>query len=290
MKSPREITCEEGLLEASDGIRLYVRYWRPSGGPKAVVCIMHGVLEHGGRYAHVANALNGSGYLVTAIDLRGHGLSQGRRVFVRRFDDYLKDVRCLVSDAAAQAPGKAIFLLGHSLGGLITTRFTIWEQPSLAGLILTGPAFEFGGGVSRLARMLAVMLSKLFPTLALANVLDTSKLVRDPQVLCSYTADPLVHHGRIPVRTGTEAMRAMAEVNARMEELTLPLLIFHGTNDNLAHPAGSKQLYARAASADKTLRLCDGLFHEVLNEPEHPALLADLVRWLDRHTPSQRDT
>jgi acylglycerol lipase len=153
-------------------------------------------------------------------------------------------------------------------------------------VILTGPAFEFGGGISRLARTLAVMLSKLFPTLALANVLDTRKLARDPQVLRSYTEDPLVHHGRIPVRTGTEAMRAMAEVNARMEELSVPLLIFHGTNDDLAHPAGSKRLYARAASADKTLHLCEGLFHEVLNEPEHPALLADLVRWLDRHTPS----
>ena len=184
MNPPFETAHEEGLLQTSDGVRLYAQSWTPSSEPKAVVCLVHGGLEHSGRYAHVAKALNNSGYLVAAIDLRGHGRSEGKRAFVRSFDEYL----------------------------------------------------------------------------------------------------------RIPVRTGTEIMRLMAEVNARMGEVTVPLLIFHGTSDGLARPAGSKRLYARAASADKTLRLCEGLFHEVLNEPEHPALLAELVKWLDGHNPSPRET
>jgi acylglycerol lipase len=289
MNHPPETAHEEGVLEASDGVRLHTQYWKPSSNPKAVVCIVHGVLEHSGRYAHVAKVLISSAYLVAAIDLRGHGRSQGRRVFVRNFDEYLNDVRCLLADVAVKAPGKPVFLLAHSLGGLIATRFTILERPPLAGLILTGPLFEFGTGISRLARTLAVVLSKLYPTVTLANALDTRKISRDPEVVRSYLADPLNHHGGIPVRTGTEVMRAMAEVNARMEEVRVPLLIFHGTSDGLAHPVGSTRLYTRAASTDKTLRLCEGLFHEVLNEPENPSLLADLVRWLDGHNPTPKE-
>jgi acylglycerol lipase len=276
------------MLESSDGIRLYTQCWKTAEDPKAVVCIIHGGLEHSGRYSHVGNALGNSGYTVATIDLRGHGRSEGRRIFVRDFDDYLNDVRCLLAEAQAKVPGRPIFLLGHSLGGLIATRFVLVDRPVLAGLVLTGPLFEFGSGISRLARMLALILSRFFPTLALADAVDTTKVSRDPAVVSAYLADPLNHHGKMPVRTGTEVMRAMAEVNARMEELKVPLLIFHGTGDGLAHPAGSQLLHARAASTDKTLRLCEGLFHEVLNEPEHPALLSEMVSWLDRRTSSAR--
>ena len=290
MNPAPESVHEEGTLETSDGVRLYAQYWKPSSDPKAGVCIIHGGLEHSGRYAHVAKALSDSGYLVAAFDLRGHGRSEGKRVFVRSFDEYLNDVRCLLANVAVKAPNKPVFLLAHSLGGLIATRLTILERPALAGLVLTGPLFEFGSGISRLARMLAGVLSKLFPIMTLANAVDTQRISRDPEVIRSYMADPLNHHGGMSVRTGTEVMRVMAEVNARMGEVTVPLLIFHGTSDGLAHPAGSQRLYSRAASADKTLRLCEGLFHEVLNEPEHTALLADLVRWLDGHTPPPRGT
>src|SRR5664279_5759603 len=130
---------EEGWVEASDGVRLYAQWWKPSGAAKAIVCLVHGVCEHSGRYAHLANALARSGYLVGAIDLRGHGRSPGKRVFIRSFDEYLTDVRSLLSQAAREAPGKPVFLLGHSLGGLIATLFVIVERPAIAGLVLSGP-------------------------------------------------------------------------------------------------------------------------------------------------------
>src|ERR1035438_8388306 len=125
MATITELTHQEGWVEASDGVRLYAQWWKPSGTPRGVGNIVDGGCEHSGRYAYLANVLAQSGYLVAGIDLRGHGRSPGRRVFIRSFDEYLTDVHCLLSQAAKQAPGRPVFLLGHSLGGLIATLFVI---------------------------------------------------------------------------------------------------------------------------------------------------------------------
>jgi acylglycerol lipase len=283
MATITELTHQEGWVEASDGVRLYAQWWKPSGTPRGVVCIVHGGCEHSGRYAYLANVLARSGYLVAGIDLRGHGRSPGRRVFIRSFDEYLTDVRCLLSQAAKQAPGRPVFLLGHSLGGLIATLFVIAERPLIAGLVLSGPFLEIGEGISRPAIMIARMMGRLFPTLTITKALDATAVSRNPDVVNAYAKDPLVHHGGIPLGTGVEVMKAIATKNARMAEIRVPLLVFHGTADRLAAVDGSKQLYRRASSADKTLRLCEGLFHEVFNEPERDTLLDELVKWLDGH-------
>lgn len=272
---------QESWVETSDGVRLYAQWWKPSGAPKAIVCLVHGGCEHSGRYAHLANLLASSGYLVGAIDLRGHGRSPGRRVFIRRFDEYLTDVRSLLSQAAREAPGKPVFLLGHSLGGLIATLFVIAERPAIAGLVLSGAFLEFGQGISKPAIKLARIMGRLLPTLTITKALDTTAVSRNPDVVNAYAKDPLVHHGGIPLGTGAAVIKAVTEVDARMAEVRVPLLIFHGTSDRLAAVDGSKRLYSRASSADKTLRLCEGLFHEVFNEPERETLLDELVKWLD---------
>ena len=284
MEPIAESSHQETFVEASDGVRLYAQWWKPSGPPKAVVCLVHGGSEHSGRYAHVANALTRSGYLVGAIDLRGHGRSPGGRVFVQVFGEYLTDVRSLLSQAAKEAPGRPVFLLAHSLGGLIATLFVISELPSVAGLVLSGPLLELGSGISRTGRTLALIVGWLFPCFPIGNALDTTAISRDPHVVSAYATDPLVHHGAIPARTGAEVIKAVAEMDTRMEEVRAPLLIFHGTHDRLARVEGSNRLYERASSTDKTLRLCQGLFHEVFNEPERETLLGELVKWLDEHS------
>lgn len=284
MQAVAESNHQEHWLATSDGVRLYAQTWKPSGAPKAVVCLIHGGGEHSGRYGHVAQALTHSGYLVVTVDLRGHGRSPGRRLFIRSFDEYLTDVRSLLSRAAKEAPETPVFLLGHSLGGLIATTFVIAERPAISGLVLSGPFLEIGRGISKTGRKLAPIMGRLFPTLTIANALDTTAVSRNPDVVNAYAKDPLVHHGGIPLGTGAEVIKAVAEVDARMEEVRVPLLIFHGTADRLAAVEGSKRLYARASSSDKTLRLCEGLFHEVFNEPERETLLEELVKWLDAHT------
>jgi acylglycerol lipase len=284
MESVTESSHQEGWWETSDGVRLYAQWWKPSGAAKAIVCLVHGGCEHSGRYAHLANVLASSGYLVAAIDLRGHGRSPGRRVFIRSFDEYLTDVRSLLSQAAKQAPGRPVFLLGHSLGGLIATLFVVSERPAIAGLVLSGPFLEIGQGISKPAIKLARIMGRLFPTLTITKALDTTAVSRNPDVVNAYAKDPLVHHGGIPLGTGAEVIKAVAEVDDRMEEVRVPMLVFHGTADRLAAVEGSKQLYGRASSTDKTLRLCEGLFHEVFNEPERAALLDELVKWLNWHT------
>jgi alpha-beta hydrolase superfamily lysophospholipase len=283
METIAESNHQEGWVETSDGVRLHTQWWKPSGAAKAIVCLVHGGCEHSGRYAYLANALTHSGYLVAAIDLPGHGRSPGRRVFIRSFDEYLADVHCLLSQAVKQAPGRPVFLLGHSLGGLIATLFVIAERPAIAGLVLSGPFLEIGEGISKPAIMLARIMGWLLPMLTITKALDTTAVSRNPDVVNAYAKDPLVHHGGIPLGTGVEVMKAIATKNARMAEIRVPLLVFHGTADRLAAVDGSKQLYSRASSSDKTLRLCEGLFHEVFNEPERDTLLDELVKWLDGH-------
>jgi alpha-beta hydrolase superfamily lysophospholipase len=283
MASVTESSHQEGWWETSDGVRLYAQWWKPTGPTKAILCLVHGGCEHSGRYAHLADRLASSGYLVATIDLRGHGRSSGRRVFIRSFDEYLTDVRSLLSQASERAPGRPVFLLGHSLGGLIATLFVIAERPGIVGLVLSGPFLEIGEGISKPAIKLARIMGWLFPRLNISKALDTTAVSRNPDVVNAYAKDPLVHHGGIPLGTGVEVMKAIATKNARMAEIRVPLLVFHGTADRLAAVDGSKQLYSRASSADKTLRLCEGLFHEVFNEPERDTLLDELVKWLDGH-------
>jgi lysophospholipase len=151
------------------------------------------------------------------------------------------------------------------------------------GLVLSGPFLEIGEGISKPAIKLARIMGWLFPRLNISKALDTTAVSRNPDVVNAYAKDPLVHHGGIPLGTGVEVMKAIATKNARMAEIRVPLLVFHGTADRLAAVDGSKQLYSRASSADKTLRLCEGLFHEVFNEPERDTLLGELVKWLDGH-------
>ncbi len=245
--------------------------------------VVHGLIEHGGRYAPTAEALARRGYAVTATDLRGHGRSEGPRCWVRAFDDYLYDLDLFFERIALRAAGKPVFLLGHSLGGLIAAWWCICRQPKLSGLVLSGPVLQVSHRLFPWLRHLAGVGSVLFPRLRLVR-LGGRNISRDPAVVAQFRADPLVFHGRFPVRTGTEILRVGDLVRAAPEELRTPLLILHGTADRVAAVEASQDLFPRAGAADKTLRLYPDLYHEVLNEPEKEQVLADLLEWLDQRS------
>ena len=270
----------EEFFEGYGGLALYRQWWLPEATARAVVAIQHGLSEHSGRYAALAHVLNQHGYAVYAIDLRGHGRSAGARVWIRRFEQYLADLEVFVAGVRSAGRGKPLFLFGHSMGAIISARYCITRQPELQGLILSAPAVLVGGSVYPILRRVAAVASYIVPWLRTVR-LGCRFASRDPAVVAAFENDPLSFHGRLPVRTAAEIFRAARLLRAEADKLRLPLLILHGTADVVADYRGSRMLYQSASSADKTLKLYQGLYHEVLSEPEKDFVLADMLAWLD---------
>lgn len=268
----------EGSLAGADGLNIFWQGWRPDSPPRAIVVIAHGAGEHSGRYGHVAARLAREGYAVYAPDHHGHGRSGGRRALLRRMTSAVADLDALVSLATRAHPGSDTFLLGHSMGGTIALSYTIEHQDRLRGLILSGPLAALAAAPLPL-RLLVRVLSVLAP-MAPVLAVDPNLVSRDPGVVGAYIADPLVHHGKLPARTIGEIAAAVEAFPAQVPSITIPTLIAYGTADDLCPPSGSLMLHDRIASDDKTLKAYEGLFHEILNEPEREAVLDEVCAWL----------
>lgn len=266
-------------IKGASGGDLFVRHW-PVQEPKAVVLLVHGLGEHSGRYAHVGAYLNARGYSLYGFDLRGHGKSSGRRADVRDFDEYLDDTATMFAYVSEKEPERPMFLLGHSMGGTIATLYALRRELSVLGMVLSAPAVKVGSDISPFMIKLAKFLGRLIPTVPLQK-LDNRSVSRDPKVFEDYDKDPLNYRGGIRAGLGSAMLKGLQEIEERSEELRLPLLILHGTEDKLTEVSGSKQLYEKAGTQDKELKLYEGLYHEVFNEPEQEEVLGDFVRWLD---------
>jgi alpha-beta hydrolase superfamily lysophospholipase len=270
-----------GTFSGVRGVPIAHREWLPDVDARGTVVIAHGINEHGGRYEHVAERLVRDGWMVAAPDHRGHGLSGGRRAAVERFDDWITDLDGYVRDVLTSAP-RPLFLVGHSLGGLIATVYALRHQDALDGLVLSSPSVMPPAAMSattiRAGRFLSRWASNL-PVMALR--LDA--VSRDPTVVEAYRSDPLVHLGKVRARTGAEILRAIEEVQRDIARLRLPVLAVQGTVDLLVDPGAARWVDSHVGSADHTLHIYEGLYHEVFNEPERDAVLDDVARWLDAH-------
>jgi len=272
---------QETTFLSTDQFTIYEQTWG-CPEPKGLVIITHGIAEHIGRYAHVAEALAASGYQVIGWDLRGHGKSSGKRNYVHRFTEFLDDLGEVLHRAQTKYPDLPIFLMGHSLGGGIVTYFAIDRKPAVAGLVLSGASVKVSDDISPFLQKISGVLSVLAPRLP-AIKLDSSFISKDPAVVADYDSDPLNYRGGILARTGSELLKATKIITARMAELELPVLIMHGSVDKLADVSGSEMLHARISSKDKTLKIYEGLYHEILNEPEKDGVIKDILTWLDGH-------
>jgi alpha-beta hydrolase superfamily lysophospholipase len=268
----------ESSFAGAGGLEIFWRAWLGDSDTKAVVVIAHGAGEHSGRYAHVAQRLVDEGFAVYAIEHRGHGRSQGPRALIDRIDNAVADLDKLVVLAADANPGAPLFLLGHSMGGTIALSYALAHQRRLAGLVLSGPLAALEA-VPAPMRMAARTLSVLAPRTPLIAI-DSSQVSRDPAVVSDYQADPLVHHGKLPARTVVELAGAIEAFPDGVGSITVPTLIMYGTDDGLCPPEGSVMLSERIGSSDKTLTAYQGMYHEILNEPEREQVLDDLCSWL----------
>jgi acylglycerol lipase len=278
-----DIDYSEYLFKIADHSELYTRSWRPIDSI-GVIVIVHGYAEHSGRYEWAALQLVDRGFAIYTFDLRGHGKSSGVRNMVQSFDDYLTDLAAFLEKVKLEEPNKPIFLFGHSLGGAIAALFTIRYQPSLSGLI-TSSAFLANRDIPEVLVQLVTLVGRLVPRLP-TMFLDAETLSRDPGVVDIYKNDLLIGSGKIGARTIAKVLKAIVEISNRMNEIEVPLLVMHGTEDRSADIEGSKRIYSGVSSKDKSIKLYDGLYHELLNEPERMEVLSDINIWLRKHLPT----
>jgi alpha-beta hydrolase superfamily lysophospholipase len=273
---------EDGSLSARSGALFYQQRWSPEQDIKGCVLLVHGLGEYSGRYKPLADYLVAGGYALCALDLPGHGYSEGRRGYIDAFSVYLETVEDYMAELRQRYPDTPLFLLGHSMGGLISACLLLSRQSDFNGAILSGPAIAPPEKPPAIQQFIVRMLSRLAPTVGVMQ-LDANGVSRDPVVVEKYKNDPLIYTGKISARSVVELFDSMEEIQNRASEITLPLLVLHGEADSMTPAAGSQLLHQRVASADKTLTIYPGLYHEIFNEPEHPQIYAELRDWLDAH-------
>jgi acylglycerol lipase len=246
--------------------------------PRATVVLSHGLSEHSGRYEHVAAGLNARGYSLWGLDHRGHGRSEGPRVFLERFEDLIEDLDSFLDLAAEEIPDRKPVLFGHSMGGCVATGYAIRHPAKIALLVLTNPLATVKTAPGTVAA--GRLLSRLRPTLGVYAV-PAEGVSRDPEVVRDYVQDPLNFHGRVPARTVAELGDEVASFPERASGITVPTLIMYSRTDPIVAPVGSEMLARSIGSGDVTTRNWDGLRHEILNEPERDQVITAIADWLD---------
>lgn len=272
----------ESFTTTPDGIKLYIQRWIPSGAPRATLAIVHGYLEHSGRYQFPVDYFSNRGFEVFACDLRGHGQSGGRRAHVFHYDEYVDDIATFVRYVVAQSTHEQkLFLVGHSNGGLATFRYAARNPEGLDGIVLSAPYVGLKAKVSAVKVGVAKALSGLWPTLALKTGIPGTDLTRDAAVAASYDADPLVIRAAT-ARWFTEALAAQNDALLQAPELRVPVLIVQGTDDRVADPAATERVFNAVGFRDKEFRKYDGGFHELFNDPDRERVFADIEEWLSK--------
>jgi len=268
------IRHENITIRAADGVRLWARRWAPTEPARAEVLIIHGYAEHSGRYVELAKAFSERGLAATAVDLRGHGMSDGRRGFVRRFEEYHLDIDA--GFALSQSPCR--FLLGHSNGGLAALDYVRARQPELAGLILTSPLLGLPAGISAPKVLLGRVAGIVFPALSLPSGIDPSGISHDPTIVTAYREDPLVFATASAgwfgaVHTAWRGLR-------KLERVAMPLLFAYAEHDRIVSVAANEAFAARIQSPERSIWRRSGAYHEILNELDRAHLHAQVADWI----------
>jgi alpha-beta hydrolase superfamily lysophospholipase len=267
---------EDGMVKTSDGIDIFMTR-NLADSPKAIIIIVHGICEHLGRYNDTTSRFNEWGYSVYRFDLRGHGRSGGDRGYVESYERFIDDTDLIVNTARQENPGLPIFLLGHSMGGFISVAYGIKHQDRLSGLIHSGSAVMILPMVKDLGEGFEYNAMALTPIPnSLSNLIS-----HDPEVVKAYDDDPLVLKEFTMKLMGEIFIRGVNWVLKNMGSYRYPCLILHGGDDQIVPSEASRNLYDQIASTDKQIKIYDGLYHEILNEPEKETVLADIHQWIE---------
>lgn len=293
--------------KSHDGLTLFVQGWEPDATPlKAVVCLVHGLGEHTGRYVHVAEAFAKEGYALFAADIRGHGKSEGLKGHADSVEILMQDVDLLLEQASVRYPGIPVILYGHSLGGILALHYGLKRKPNVKGVLVTSPALHSSLEQQAIKVLAAKVLGTLVPKMTIASGLDVNSISHDQEVIKAYNNDPLVHD-QISVGLGKVLLEVCKYNLDHAGEFSLPLLLMHGSADAIAFPSSSTEFWRALASKHDisiqnrssheasreeiqfkqplegrcTLVLWDGGFHELHNEPIKEKVYRTMIDWMN---------
>jgi alpha-beta hydrolase superfamily lysophospholipase len=278
---------KNGTITSDDGIKIFYRHY-PAESERARMVIAHGLGEHSGRYENLVERLLLKSIGVWVPDHRGHGQSEGERGHVLNFDQYLADLRLFVDLAGKDRPnGMKLFLLGHSMGGLIVLKFAQESPDPIDGVIASSPALGMAVEISRFKKTLASLMSYIWPGMSLSNELDAIDISHDPKVVAAYKTDPLVHD-RVSARFFTEFLAAMETAHNRSPRLKIPILLQVAGDDKLVNTRSSTQFFESLDLEDKTLHIYENGYHEIYNEVENlqTEVFKDLENWVEKQIES----
>lgn len=278
--------ADEQWLDGAAG-RIFTRHWEPDGPVRANLVICHGVNSHGGQYLGAGEAFAAKGFAVTALDLRGRGKSDGERYYIESIDEYVSDVSMAIEHGRSKHPDRPVFLLGHSAGGVTSTTYALDHQDRIAGLICE--SFAFRVFAPNFALKLLEGASHIAPHAHVLK-LKMEDFSRDPDWVAQLNADPLTDGEVQPIATVAAFARAGERFEREFGRITLPILILHGTADKATRPDGSQQFFDEAGSNDKTLKLYEGHYHDLLNDIGKEGVIGDIAAWIDAHIPAEQGT
>ena len=253
----------------------------PCENPKATVLLIHGLGEHGGRYSHLCDFFNREGITVYTMDQRGHGKSGGKRGYVPEFQRLLQDLDAMLSLVRTENPDKPLFLYGHSMGGCVVLSYLIQYKPDLAGAIVTGAFIKLAFEPNPIVLIMGKLMNRIYPSFTQSNQVDPHLISRDKKVVTDYVNDPLVHT-KLSSALGIGLLEQGKSLSEYRGQITMPILLEHGTADKLTSPEGSKA-FAAHTSGDVTLKLWEGLYHEIHNEPEKKEVFQYTLNWINKH-------
>ena len=270
----------EGIFRGVREAKIYYQTYLPENGIKGAIIIVHGLGEHSGRYGNLVDYFLPQGFAIYGFDLLGHGKSEGEREFVHQYEDFTEILTIYKNKVKSRQPGKPIFLLGHSMGGLIAAEYLIDHSREFDGAIISAPLIAVPDNINKLTIIAGKLFSTIVPKMGITGI-DPTSISKDPEVVNNYINDPLVYNGKTTARLSVELLKAIIRVNDEMEKIIVPFIVLQGSEDRLVNPEGANMLHEKAGSEDKTIRLYDGLYHEIFNEPERGEVLSDVAEWLN---------
>lgn len=286
--------AEGRRFRTHDNLTLFGQWWEPNiRHPRGVVLLVHGTGQHSGFYAPWANELTAHGYAVFGIDLRGWGQSQGygRRGYVGNYDEYVDDLELAFREAHYRYPAVPLFVEGDSLGGDVALLANLSERFPMAGLVLHAPAVQPNPGmgwlrVGGVSVTSVATIGRISPNAPLLPIMSAFARMAffDEATRQRFVDDPLCVHDALPAAYVIAMNDASERIEKNLVNIRTPLLVLHGTQDNLVPLSSSELLMKEAGSEDKTLEVYEGGSHASLSDAGYDKVWSDIVIWLNAHT------